>query len=139
MKSSAMINKFEQYGDEYGHLVVVENEKDIPFETKRIFYIYGSNSDVVRGQHANRKTQFLLINVIGTSKVRVKMCGGGEKVFCLDRPYMGLYLPAMVWKEMYDFSSDSVLLVLASECYDPEEYIRSYDDFVKIASENLEK
>lgn len=52
---------------------------------------------------------------------------------------MGLYLPAMVWKEMYDFSSDSVLLVLASECYDPEEYIRSYDDFVKIASENLEK
>lgn len=81
MKSSAMINKFEQYGDEYGHLVVVENEKDIPFETKRIFYIYGSNSDVVRGQHANRKTQFLLINVIGTSKVRVKMCGGGGESF----------------------------------------------------------
>ena len=93
MKSSAMINKFEQYGDEYGHLVVVESEKDIPFETKRIFYIYGSNSDVVRGQHANRKTQFLLINVIGTSKVRVKMCGGGggeEKGFLFNSSIMGL-------------------------------------------------
>lgn len=64
---------------------------------------------------------------------------GGEQVFCLDRPCMGLYLPAMVWKEMYDFSPDSVLLVLASECYDPDEYIRDYDNFVKIASENLEK
>ena len=59
------------------------------------------------------------------------MRGGGEKTYCLDRPYIGLYLPAMVWKEMYDFSTDSVLLVLASEHYDPEEYIRDYSIFEK--------
>lgn len=81
MENSAIINMFKQYGDEYGHLIVIENKKDIPFETKRIFYIYGSDPDIVRGQHANRKTQFLLINVAGTSKVKVKICGGGSRFF----------------------------------------------------------
>ena len=127
--------EFPQRGDERGHLVIVEGEQDIPFEIKRAFYIYGSDSDVVRGQHANRKTEFVLINVAGTSKVKVMDGEGNEAIYCLNRPHTGVYLPTMVWKEMYDFSEDSVLLVLASEHYDAAEYIRSYDDFVTAVAE----
>lgn len=122
---------FPQRGDERGHLVIVEGNNDVPFDIKRVFYIYGSDSEVMRGQHANRKTEFVLINVAGTSKVRVKDGEGNEAVYCLNRPHTGIYLPTMVWKDMYDFSEDSVLLVIASEHYDPEEYIRDYDEFVK--------
>ena len=119
-----------QKGDERGRLVIVEGGMDIPFEVKRIFYIYGSDKTVVRGQHANRKTQFVLINVAGQSKVKVKDGKGNEIVFTLNRPHTGIYLPQMVWKDMYDFSEDSILLCLASEHYDPEEYIRDYDQFM---------
>lgn len=130
--------EFEQKGDERGHLVIVESRKDIPFDIKRIFYIYGSASDTVKGQHANKKSEFLLINVAGTSKVKVRDGKGNEAVFCLNRPHTGIYLPRLVWKEMYDFSSDSVLLCASSEYYDPNEYIREYDEFVNIIR-NLEE
>lgn len=123
--------EFPQNGDERGHLVIVEGEKDIPFVIKRAFYIYGSDKDVVRGQHANRRTEFVLINVAGKSKVKIKDGEGNEIIFCLNRPHTGLYIPTMVWKDMYDFSEDSVLLCLASEHYDPTEYIRDYDEYVK--------
>lgn len=123
--------EFPQHGDERGKLVIVEGGIDIPFEIKRAFYIYGSDKDVVRGQHANRRTEFVLINVAGKSKVKVKDGEGNEAIYCLNRPHTGIYLPTMVWKDMYDFSEDSVLLVLASEHYDANEYIRNYDDFVK--------
>lgn len=123
--------EFSQHGDERGHLVVIEGMKDVPFEIKRTFYIYGSDPEVVRGQHANRESEFVLINVAGTSKVKVKDGEGNEAIFCLNRPHTGIYLPTMVWKDMYDFSSDSVLLVLASTHYDATEYIRDYDEFVK--------
>ena len=126
--------EFQQRGDERGHLVIAEGGIDVPFEIKRVFYIYGSDKDGVRGQHANRKTEFVLINVAGTSKVKVKDGEGNEAIFCLNRPHTGIYLPNMVWKDMYDVSEDSVLLVLASTHYDPEEYIRDYDEFVKEVS-----
>ena len=127
--------EFPQSGDERGHLVIVEGMDDIPFDIARIFYIYGSANDVVRGQHANRKSQFVLINVAGSCKVDVKDGKGNEAGFVLNRPHTGIYLPAMLRKDMYDFSSDSVLLCLASEHYDAAEYIRSYDDYVKIVNE----
>ena len=123
--------EFPQHGDNRGHLVIVEGMKDIPFEIKRVFYIYGSDANVIRGQHANRESEFILINVAGKSKVKVKDGEGNEAIYCLNRPHTGIYLPTMVWKDMYDFSSDSVLLVLASTHYDPTEYIREYDEFVK--------
>ena len=128
--------EFTQHGDERGHLVVVEGEKDIPFLVKRVFYMYGSEGGVVRGQHANRKTEFVLINVAGQSKVRVKDGLGNEAVFTLNRPHTGVYLPKMVWKDMFDFSPDSILLVLASEHYDGGEYIRDYDEFVREVQRN---
>ena len=124
--------EFPQRGDDRGHLVIVEGKQDVPFDIKRCFYIYGSEHDVVRGQHANRRSEFVLINVAGTSKVKVKDGEGNEAIFCLNRPHTGIYLPTMVWKDMYDFSEDSVLLVLASTNYDPTEYIRDYDEFVQI-------
>lgn len=122
--------EFKDLGDERGNLVVVEGETDIPFAIKRVFYIYGSDSEVVRGQHANRKTEFVMINVSGTSKVKVDN-GVESEVIELNRPRMGLYLPINLWKDMYDFSEDSVLLVLASEHYDSSEYIRDYNQFLK--------
>ena len=127
--------EFPQCGDDRGHMVVVESGKDVPFDVKRIFYIYGSEKNVIRGQHANLNTEFVLINVAGTSKVRVKDGKGNEAVFSLNRPHTGIYLPKMVWKDMYDFSEDSVLLCLASEHYDPNEYIRDYDEFVRKINE----
>ena len=122
---------FPQHGDKRGHLVVVEGEQDIPFVVKRIFYMYGSDGDVVRGQHANRRSEFVLINVSGQSKIRVDDGLGNEAVFSLNRPHTGIYLPPMIWKDMYDFSPDSILLVLSSEHYDAEEYIRDHDEFVR--------
>ena len=123
--------EFPQRGDYRGHLVIVEGGVDIPFDIKRIFYIYGSSKDVVRGQHANRKSEFILINVSGQSKVKVRDGKGNEAVFSLNRPHTGIYLPKMVWKDMYDFSPDSILLVLSSEHYDGAEYIRDYEEYLK--------
>ncbi len=122
---------FKEYGDERGNLVVIEGSGvDIPFDVKRVFYMYGSDPNITRGEHANRYTEFVLINVSGSSKVLVDD-GDKREVISLDKPRMGLYLGPMLWKEMYDFSEDSVLLVLASEHYDEAEYIRDYDAFRK--------
>ena len=130
IKEQYKILEFGDLGDERGKLVVVEGNQDIPFDIKRVFYIYGSDSEVVRGQHANRNSEFVLINVSGTSKVRVDN-GFEEDSIELNRPRMGLYLPTMLWKDMYDFSEDSVLLVLANTHYDGSEYIRDYDEYLK--------
>lgn len=132
------IIEFDELGDERGNLVVAEGESNlVPFKINRIFYIYGSTSDVVRGQHANRKTQFILINVSGTSKVRLDN-GTEERIIELNKPKMGLFLDTMLWKDMYDFSEDSVLLCIASEHYDGSEYIRDYNEYLKIVA-NMEK
>ena len=130
IKDQYKILEFGDLGDERGKLVVVEGAQDIPFDIQRVFYIYGSDSEVVRGQHANRNSEFVLINVSGSSKVRVDN-GFEEDIIELNRPRMGLYLPTMLWKDMYDFSADSVLLVLANTHYDGHEYIRDYDEFIK--------
>lgn len=84
--------EFPQKGDDRGHLVIVEGDQDIPFEIKRVFYIYGSDKDVIRGRHANYNTEFVLINVAGTSKVKVDD-GTDQKVFSLDRPHTGSIFP----------------------------------------------
>ena len=123
------ILEFAEHGDEKGNLVVIEGNQDIPFEVKRVFYIYGSESGVIRGNHANLKSEFVLVNVAGKSKVKIKDGKGNEIVYCLDRPRMGLYIPSMIWKEMYDFSEDSVLLVLSNEHFDDNEYIRNYEKY----------
>ena len=123
--------RFPDLGDERGKLVVIEGEQSIPFKIERVFYIYGSDSMVVRGQHANKESEFVLINVSGQSKVRITD-GKEELVVELNRPMMGIFIPRMVWKDMYDFSVDSVLLVLASTHYNRDEYIRDFEEYVKM-------
>lgn len=123
--------QFGDLGDERGKLVVIEGGQSIPFDIKRIFYIYESDATVVRGQHANRNSEFVLVNVAGQSKVRITD-GTEEFVVELNKPMMGVYIPQMIWKDMYDFSPDSVLLVLASTHYDEKEYIRDYNDYIEI-------
>lgn len=122
--------QFADLGDERGKLVVAEGEIDIPFKIERVFYIYGSDDTVVRGQHANRNSEFVLINVAGSSKVMITD-GSNKEIVELNRPMEGVYIPKMIWKEMYDFSPDSVLLVLASTHYDGSEYIRDFEEYLK--------
>lgn len=131
LEDQIQILNFPDLGDERGNLVVVEGGIAIPFDINRIFYIYGSDSEVIRGSHANLKSEFVMINVSGTSKVLIDN-GKERRIISLDKPRMGLYLKSMVWKEMYDFSPDSVLLVLSNEHYDPDEYIRNYDEYLKM-------
>ena len=125
-----MLN-FKDLGDERGKLVVIEGEEDIPFRIERCFYMYGTDSEKVRGNHANINSEFVLVNVAGKSKVMVT--DGTQKVIVeLNKPMEGIYLPKMIWKEMYDFSEDSVLLVMASTHFDENEYIRDYNEYLRI-------
>ena len=135
LKEKCPILQFADLGDERGKLVVIEGQRSIPFEIQRVFYIYDSDSTVVRGQHANKKSQFVLINVAGKSKVRITD-GTEEFIVELNKPMMGVYIPNMIWKDMYDFSSDSILLVLASTHYDGNEYIRDYNEYLRIIKED---
>lgn len=135
LKEKCPIIHFNDLGDERGKLVVIEGGQAIPFEIKRVFYIYDSDDTVVRGQHANRESEFVLINVAGRSKVRITD-GEEEIIVELDRPMTGVYIPKMIWKDMYDFSEDSILLALASTHYDGKEYIRDYEEYLKEVKKN---
>lgn len=137
LQEKCKIINFNDLGDERGKLVVIEGGQAIPFDIKRVFYIYESDSTVVRGEHANRESEFVLINVAGTSKVRITD-GKEEFIVELNKPMMGVYIPKMIWKDMYDFSSDSVLLVLASTHYDGREYIRNYEEYLQIVRGDVE-
>lgn len=129
------IIELPEMGDERGNLVVIEGNKDIPFEIKRVFYMYGTDAQMIRGSHANRKSEFVLINVAGRTKIKIDD-GFSTAVVELDKPRMGIYIPPMLWKDMYDFSKDSVLLVLSSEHYDGSEYIRDYEEYKKMIAES---
>ena len=121
---------FQELGDPRGHLVVAESNKEVPFLIQRIFYIYGTKDGVVRGQHANRESEFMLINLQGSVKI-VIYDGRQKDTVILNKAHQGVYLDKMVWKDMCEFSSDSILLVLSSMSYDASEYIRDYDEFVR--------
>ena len=124
------ILELNEKGDKRGKLVVLENRRDIPFEIRRVFYMYDTRDDSERGCHANRRSEFVLLAIHGSVKVRIDD-GMQKKTYVLDDPAKGLYLPRMIWKEMFDFSADCVLLVLSSELYDPEEYLRDYNQYIK--------
>ena len=130
LKDICPIIQFKDFGDERGKLVVIEGGQNIPFDIARVFYIYDSDDSVIRGQHANRNSEFVLVNVAGSSKVRITD-GAEEIIVELDKPMTGVYIPKMIWKDMYDFSADSVLLVLSNMHYDETEYIREYDEYLR--------
>lgn len=124
---------FQPHGDERGQLVALEEFKDIPFQIKRVYYMYDTLEGVVRGKHAHKSLKQILVCINGSCKVKLDN-GMETKIVPLEKPYEGLYIANDMWREMYDFSSDAVLLVFASELYDENDYIRNYDDFLDFVS-----
>lgn len=124
--------KFKDITDKYGHLTPIESKIDTPFEVKRIYYITRVKQGITRGFHSHRKLHQVLICLNGSIKIRVKN-PKEEEVVELNDPSIGLYIGPYVWREMFDFSEESVLLVLASEYYDENDYIRDYDLYLKEA------
>lgn len=119
------------HGDERGKLVALEKNVNCPFEIKRAFYIYATDKSVkARGCHANKNSEFLFVALSGSCKVIVDD-GNERREFVLDNPETALWMNKMTWKEMTDFSDNAVLLVLSSEKYDINEYIRDYNEFLK--------
>jgi dTDP-4-dehydrorhamnose 3,5-epimerase-like enzyme len=117
-------------GDEKGYLVPFEKGNNCPFDIKRSFYIFDTASNVTRGKHANRNSEFLMVAISGSCKVKIDD-GKNQEIIELNSPSKGLYLNKMVWKEMYDFSSNAVLLVLTNTLYDKNEYISDYNEFLR--------
>ena len=124
---------FQQHGDERGQLVALEEHKDIPFEIKRVYYMYDTGKGVTRGQHAHKSLEQILICIHGSCKLMLDN-GKEKKIVSLEKPYEGLYISNNIWREMYDFSSDAVLMVLASDVYKEEDYIRNYDEFLNFVN-----
>lgn len=123
---------FPPLGDERGSLVALEEGKTVPFDIKRVYYIFGTQPGVARGFHAHKKLQQIAVCVTGRCRM-VLDDGQRREDAWLDSSTQGLFISNMIWREMYDFSADCVLLVLASEHYDENDYIRSYQDFIRLA------
>lgn len=117
------------HGDERGSLIAIENDKNIPFEVKRVYYIFDTKENVRRGFHAHKNLKQVLICVKGSCKIHLDNGKGETSEVILDKPDQGLLIQSNLWREMYDFSSDAVLLVLASEYYIESDYIRDYEAF----------
>lgn len=126
-----MISSLKTINDARGSLTVAEVMKDIPFEVKRIYWIYNVPKEMERGKHANRITYQYLVAVKGSITVKIENKEVKESVV-LDSPEKALLIPPMTWNELTYSSEDAVLLVLSSESYKPEMYINSYDEFVSL-------
>ncbi len=126
---------FQPHGDERGQLIALEEFKDIPFRIKRVYYMYGTEDGFVRGKHAHRNLQQILVCISGSCKVLLDN-GTEKKIVPLETPYEGVYVANNMWREMFDFSPGAVLLVLASELYEEEDYIRDYEEFLNFIKEN---
>ncbi|MGN0999423.1 MAG: sugar 3,4-ketoisomerase [Faecousia sp.] len=128
---------FPPHGDERGQLIAIEERKDLPFDIKRVYYIYDTLPGVRRGFHAHRSLEQILVCVHGSCKILLDN-GYEQEIVTLDQPSDGLYISNDTWREMYDFSEGAVLLVLASEYYDEADYIRNYEDFLKMVRQKGE-
>lgn len=130
------ILKFIDITDKYGHLTPIEERIDVPFDIKRIYYISNVQKGVTRGYHAHRRLHQVLICVKGSVKVKV-VTPKEEEVFELNDQTEGLYLGPYTWREMFDFTEDAVLLVLASEYHDESDYIRNIDFYMEEAKKRF--
>lgn len=124
------------FGDERGSLISFEKNTNVPFDVKRAFYIFDTKGEISRGCHANRKSKFLLVVISGSCRVKIDT-GKEQDNVLLNNPKKALFLNNMVWKEMYEFSHNAVLLVLSNEYYDESEYIRNYEDFLKFGKRTI--
>jgi len=118
------------FGDERGKLISLEGNKNIPFDIKRVYYIFDTLPDQNRGQHAHKNLEQIIVAIDGSCQM-VLDDGKTKKEIWLNRPDVGLYIGKNMWREMKHFSYGCKLLVIANEYYDKNEYIRKYDDFLK--------
>ncbi len=142
MLKNCKLVEFHNYKDERGNLVAIENPKNLEFPINRIYYIYGVDAKEERGFHSHKILHQVLIAISGSVKIRIST-NNEEEIVELNDPAQGLYIGPMIWREMFDFSSDAVLLVLASEKYDESDYIRDKNIYLEEAnnyfSNNLRK
>lgn len=129
-----LIRRLSCSQDGKGVTTEIESGTNIPFDVRRVYYMYDTQQGIQRGGHAHRKLEQLLVCVCGSVKI-VMDDGSKKETLLLDDPAVGLYMPPEVWHEMTDFSGGAVLLVFASDLYDESDYIRSYNEFLKYKEE----
>ena len=129
--------RFTEHGDGRGQLIAVEGERDVPFPIRRVYYMYGVGEGIRRGYHAHKQLEQILICMHGSCKICLDNGRERESVL-LDSPGVGLYIGRNMWREMYEFSPDAVLVVLASMPYAESDYIRDYDQFISYVSRQEE-
>ncbi len=127
---TSSIIDFKVIGDDRGSLIALENNHNVPFDVKRVYYIYNTKVDIRRGFHAHINLKQVAICVSGSCKFLLDD-GIEKKHIELNSSDKGLFIEGLIWREMYDFSSDCVLVVLADEYYSEDDYIRNYEDFIK--------
>ncbi|WP_323660371.1 FdtA/QdtA family cupin domain-containing protein [Pectobacterium versatile] len=127
--------QLQAHGDDRGALVALEQGKNIPFEIKRVYYLFKTKEGIRRGFHAHKSLKQVAIAVRGSC--RFLLDDGTERVeLLLDNPVQGILIDSCIWREMYDFSDDCVLMVLADQLYDESDYIRDYTIFLEIIKPN---
>lgn len=124
----------KHHSDRKGNLTVVQNGETIPFDVKRVYYIYDVPGGAGRGSHAHRELSQLIVAASGSFTVTLDD-GVCKRAFFLNRPYQGLYVKPGMWRELTDFSSGAVCMVLASDIYNKEDYIRDYQEFIKFRND----
>ena len=125
--------KLKIHGDERGRLVALESNISVPFEIKRVYYIYGTQNNVSRGFHAHKQLRQLAVCVSGSCRLLLDD-GKSKKNIILNNPSEGLLIDNLIWREIHDFSSDCVLMILTNEYYDELDYIRDYEKFKEITN-----
>lgn len=132
MKPHIELLNFKTLGDDRGSLVALEENYNTPFAIKRVYYIFDTKSGVRRGYHAHKYLKQMAISISGSCKFLLDD-GSTREHILLDSPNKGLLIEGLVWREMYDFSEDCILLIIASEHFNEDDYIRDYDTFLKLA------
>ncbi|UEQ75488.1 sugar 3,4-ketoisomerase [Chryseobacterium arthrosphaerae] len=136
MTGPQIINLNKIGSPELGYITISEAQKDVPFDIKRVYWTYYTPQDVSRGGHAHKNLQQLIVAVAGTITFNTEDKNGDKKVFVLDSPNQGLFIPKLIWRDI-KFSHSAVLLCLASEFYDEKDYVRNYEDFKKLRNDLL--
>jgi hypothetical protein len=127
------IIEIDKHHHEKGNISVIENNETVPFDVRRVYYLYDIPGGESRGGHAHKELRQLVVAASGSFNVTIDD-GKVKRTLTLNRPYHGLLIVPGIWRELDDFSSGSVCLVLASHTYDTEDYIRDYDEFLKMKS-----
>lgn len=130
----SMVELDKHHSDRKGNLTIVENGNTLPFDVKRVYYLYDIPGGEGRGAHAHRELEQLIVAASGSFTVTLDD-GNCKRSFFLNRPYQGLYVKSGMWRDLVDFSSGAVAMVLASEVYQKEDYIRDYDEFIRFREE----